>query len=176
MRSRRRRRRKPSNHNFTSQGNSGVCRQSEGKDDNNAMCLIQKRLSEQSTDDNREVTDSHSSKSLSLKGQTPKMSPRPPPLPKRPNSYTPSTADTINISNNINLDRAGNYGSAADDLNATDTEDLSCFYSDRSPNSVRHLPALPSDPHRKGLNNLNKKENYGKSKMIFYIIFFSGFL
>ncbi len=43
-------------------------------------------------------------------------SPRPPPVPNRPISYTPSTADSLNTLNNVNFDSARNYGSAADEL------------------------------------------------------------
>ena len=41
-------------------------------------------------------------------------SPRPPPVPNRPASYTPSTCDSINTLNNF--DTVRNYGSAADEL------------------------------------------------------------
>lgn len=44
----------------------------------------------------------------------PPPSPRPPPVPDRPASYTPSNHDSLNTLNNF--DNVRNYGSAADEL------------------------------------------------------------
>ncbi|XP_059170799.1 protocadherin Fat 1-like isoform X3 [Physella acuta] len=46
--------------------------------------------------------------------QLQQLQPVPPPVPTRPASYTPSTHDSVHVLNN--LDSAGNYGSAADEL------------------------------------------------------------
>ena len=54
--------------------------------------------------------------------RSPRPSPRPPPVPLRPASYTPSTHDSINTLNNYNnFDTARNYGSAGDELESMGT-------------------------------------------------------
>lgn len=114
--------------------------------------------------------DSDHDQSVADDGTLLKLSPQPPPLPKRPVSYTPSAAESFNVLNTLNPDIARNYGSAADDLEsagACKRTDLPVFLqAQKSPGTVRLLPQPPieEDPTLKELNNLNKVENYRKSK------------
>jgi protocadherin Fat 1/2/3 len=52
----------------------------------------------------------------------PPRSPRPPPVPNRPVSYTPSVGDSVNTLNHYNnFDSLRNYGSAGDELESMGT-------------------------------------------------------
>lgn len=110
----------------------------------------------------------------------PKPSPQPPPLPRRPASYTPSAAESFNVLNALNSDVARNYGSAADDLENAGTckcTETPVFLQNceaqKSPRTVRLLPQLPidEDPTLKDLNNLNKAENYRKGRHTLHATF-----
>ena len=76
---------------------------------------------------------------------------RPPPVPTRPASYTPSTADSINTLNNF--DTLHNYGSAADELENVGTlphieipEFLQNLDVEKSPAPIRSSSLPPPPP------------------------------
>ena len=92
---------------------------------------------------------------------------RPPPLPARPVSYTPSNAESMNTLNNCNYDAANNYGSAGDDLENIGTlsqpieipEFLTNVDAEKSP------PPPPRKIHNAlSSNDPNYAHNYPDSK------------
>ena len=111
----------------------------------------------------------HKLHNMQLASATPPRSPRPPPVPNRPVSYTPSGADSLNTLNNCNLDSVRNYGSAADDLEIDTIRqpieipefmkiaDVEKF----SPKVGRSLPPPPEneEPYQQAWNR-NIVENY----------------
>ena len=78
---------------------------------------------------------------------------RPPPVPNRPVSYTPSAADSLNTLNNCAFDTARNYGSNGDDLENIGTlrepieipDFLRNAEVEKSPVPGRALPPPPPD-------------------------------
>ncbi|XP_064610099.1 protocadherin Fat 1-like isoform X2 [Liolophura sinensis] len=117
---------------------------------------------------------------IALSVQNKPPSPRPPPVPNRPASYTPSNHDSVNTLNNF--DTVRNYGSAADDLESIhnipvyNSEYLQTFTGPRTtPASIP--PSLPPPPPSNSASDSdsiqkahwefdypNIMENYGEDK------------
>ena len=75
-------------------------------------------------------------------------SPRPPPVPNRPASYTPSNHDSLNTLNNF--DNIRNYGSAADELenchNIPYTQEFLASFAPPPRSNASMPPSLPPPP------------------------------
>jgi len=107
-------------------------------------------------------------------------SPRHPTSPKRPVSYTLSTLDSVMAVPTTNVDnlmRTHNYGSNADELESVGRQQPD---TSRSPEFVGRSPAVTAKrglapmavsngEASKGLNNLNKAENYRKKSKCFVL-------
>ena len=100
-------------------------------------------------------------------------SPPPPPVPKRPASYTASTADSMNTMPTCNLDSFRDYGSAADELenmpSVAEPIQIPSFLTnidpEKSPNPQRYLPEEePLLKHNINPDNLNFAANYPNGK------------
>ncbi len=114
---------------------------------------------------------------------SPPRSPRPPPVPTRPASYTPSMADSMNTLNNF--DSIHNYGSAADELENVGTlphieipEFLTNLDVEKSPLALKNKPPPPmrfDEERRQGKAaqwDPNMAPNYSKGKHNTPVIFY----
>ena len=116
----------------------------------------------------------HQANNIPMMNLNHRHSPAPPPVPKRPASYTASTADSMNtVAMCSNLDSFKDYGSAADELENMSSvrqpihipDFLTNVDPDKSPKPQRYLseeePLL-----KRNINpdNLNYAENYPNGK------------
>ncbi|ELU08218.1 hypothetical protein CAPTEDRAFT_222745 [Capitella teleta] len=107
---------------------------------------------------NYDKLDPQGQPNIPMGAESSQRSPRPPPVPNRPVSYTPSVGDSVNTLNHYNnFDSLRNYGSAADELESLGTmrqpieipEFLQNVDADKplshagSPAPIRSLPPPP---------------------------------